>query len=203
MVPEDAQLAKATSVTRQLDVLLLGAAKKSVAADIVGNVETVGQTLVKKGVLTDKELTELKTLAKDAADKMKALDKLSGRDIAKSMKIKKQETILNADDDSGVIDLDAEDDDQAFVTSVKTETDWATNEADKEIVDGEIDLGKDAKDNAVKAFSWKRPRAIPAAVSRRGNRSRETALRRPNLRISRTTASARRYRGNSRRSSTG
>ena len=151
VVSEDAQLAKAESVVRQLDVLLLGAAKKSIAADIVKNVDTVGQTLVSKGVLTEKELTELKTLAKDAADKMKALDKLSGRDIAKSMKIKKQETILNAGDDSGVIDLDAEDDDQAFVTSVKTETDWATKEAAKEIVDGEIDLGKDAKDNAVKA----------------------------------------------------
>ena len=151
VVPGNAQQAKAESVVRQLDVLLLGSAKKSVASDIVKNVETVGQTLVKKGVLTDKELTELKTLAKDAADKMKALDKLSGRDIAKSMKIKKQETILNAGDDSGVIDLDAEDDDQVFVTSVKTETDWATNEADKEIVDGEIDLGKDAKDNAVKS----------------------------------------------------
>lgn len=70
-------------MVRKLDVLLLGAAKKSVASDIVSNVETVGQTLVSKGVLTQEELSTLKTLAEDAANKMRALDKLSGRDIAK------------------------------------------------------------------------------------------------------------------------
>ena len=182
--PGNAQQAKAENVVRQLDVLLLGAAKKSVAADIVGNVETVGQTLVSKGVLTQEELSALKTLAEDAANKMRALDKLSGRDIAKAMEIKRTTTVLagadeygvidlDEDDDDnvvqnpgggdneGVIDLDAEDDgiivigdnkgDQALASETTTATDWVTNEAAKEIVDGEIDLGKDAKDNAVKA----------------------------------------------------
>ena len=46
VAPGNAQQAKAESVVRQLDVLLLGAAKKSVAADIVNNVNTVGETLV-------------------------------------------------------------------------------------------------------------------------------------------------------------
>jgi len=94
VAPGSAQPAKAESVVRQLDVLLLGAAKKSVALDIVRNVETVGQTLVKKGVLTKEELSELKTLAEDAANKMKALDKLSGREIAKAMEIKRTTTVL-------------------------------------------------------------------------------------------------------------
>ena len=67
VAPGNAQQAKAESVVRQLDVLLLGAARKSVAADIANNVNTVGETLVKNGVLTDGELSELKTLAKDAA----------------------------------------------------------------------------------------------------------------------------------------
>ena len=184
VVPGNAQQAKAANVVQQLDVLLLGAAKKSIASDIVKNVETVGQTLVSKGVLTNEELSELKKLAEDAANKMKALDKLSGRDIAKSMEIKRTTTVLlgagedsvldlddldddnevqnpGGADDEGVIDLDAEDDgiivtgnnkgDQALASVTSTATDWATNEADKEIVDGEIDLGKDAKDNAVKA----------------------------------------------------
>ena len=45
-------------MVRKLDVLLLGAAKKSVASDIVSNVETVGQTLVSKGVLTQEEIVQ-------------------------------------------------------------------------------------------------------------------------------------------------
>ena len=117
VAPGNAQQAKAESVVRQLDVLLLGAAKKSIAADIVNNVNTVGETLVKNGVLTDGELPELKTLAKDAAEKMKAHDRFSGREIAKAMKLTKQEIILTGADDSGVIDLDEDNDDQVFETS--------------------------------------------------------------------------------------
>ena len=112
VAPGNAQPAKVDSVVRKLDVLLLGAAKKSVASDIVRNVETVGDTLVKKGVLTKEELSSLKTLAEDAANKMRALDKFSGREIAKSMEIKRTTTVLAGADDDGVIDLDDDDDDK-------------------------------------------------------------------------------------------
>ena len=155
VAPGNAQPAKVDSVVRKLDVLLLGAAKKSVASDIVRNVETVGDTLVKKGVLTKAELSELKTLAEDAANKMKALDKLSGREIAKAMEIKRTTTVLAGGDDDGVIDLDAEDDNiivthenkgnQALAAETTTETAWATKQA----VD-ENDPNQEITDNAVK-----------------------------------------------------
>jgi len=85
--PENAQpvKAEAKSVVRQLDVLLLGAAKKSVGADAVKNVETVGQSLVRKGVLSETDLTRLKDLAESAAEKLKALDKFKGMDFAKAI----------------------------------------------------------------------------------------------------------------------
>ena len=86
-VPENAQSVKAEakSVVRQLDVLLLGAAKKSVGADTVKNVETVGQSLVRNGVLSKTDVTRLKNLAKSAAEKLKALDKFKGMDFAKAI----------------------------------------------------------------------------------------------------------------------
>ena len=66
--PENAQPVKeeVKSVVRQLDVLLLGAAKKSVGADTAKNVETVGQSLVRKGVLSETDVTRLKNLAESA-----------------------------------------------------------------------------------------------------------------------------------------
>ena len=85
--PENAQPVKeaAKSVVRQLDVLLLGAAKKSVGADTAKNVETVGQSLVRKGVLSETDVTRLKNLAESAAEKLKALDKFKGMDFAKAI----------------------------------------------------------------------------------------------------------------------
>ena len=77
--------AEAKSVVCQLDVLLLGAAKKSVGADTVTNVETVGQSLVRKGVLSKTDVTLLKNLAESAAEKLKALDKFKGLDFAKAI----------------------------------------------------------------------------------------------------------------------
>ena len=96
---------------------------------------TVGETLVKNGVLTHAELSELKKLAEDAANKMRALDKLSGRDIAKAMKLTKQEIVLTRADDSGVIDLDEENDDQPLETSFNMETDWENNDTGKAVED--------------------------------------------------------------------
>jgi len=55
--------AEAKSVVQQLDVLLLNAAGKSVSADIVKNVNTIGTSLIAKGVLTQKQLSKLESLA--------------------------------------------------------------------------------------------------------------------------------------------
>ena len=99
------------SVVRQLDVLLLGAAKKSVATDIGKNLATVGQTLVAKGVMTQADLLKLSMLAKDAADKMKALDKFSGRELAAAMMIANTNIVDGGED--GVIDLDDDDEGKA------------------------------------------------------------------------------------------
>lgn len=94
---------------------------------------TVGETLVKNGVLTNAELSELKKLAEDAANKMKVLDRFSGREIAKAMKLTKQEIVLTRADDSGVIDLDEDNDDQPLETSFKMETDWKNNDTGKAV----------------------------------------------------------------------
>ena len=79
------QKAEAKSVVQQLDVLLLNAAGKSVSADTVKNVNMIGTSLVAKGVLTQKELSKLESLAETAADKLKALDKFSGRQLAEEL----------------------------------------------------------------------------------------------------------------------
>ena len=77
--------AEAKSVVQQLDVLLLNAAGKSVSADIVKNVNTIGKSLIAKGVLTQKQLSKLESLAETAAAKLKALDKFSGRELAEAL----------------------------------------------------------------------------------------------------------------------
>ena len=75
----------AKTVVRELDVLLLNAAGRSVATDTVKDVNAVGKELVNTGVISEKDLAKLENLAKDAADKLKALDKFSGREIAKAL----------------------------------------------------------------------------------------------------------------------
>ena len=77
--------AEAKSVVQQLDVLLLNAAGRSVSADIVKNVNTIGKLLIAKGVLTQKQLSKLESLAENAATKLKALDKFSGRELAEAL----------------------------------------------------------------------------------------------------------------------
>ena len=135
VAPGNAQPAKATSVVRQLDVLLLGAAKKSVASDVVTNVATVGQTLVDKGVLTQQQLANLKTLAEDAANKMKALDKFSGRELAEAMTIKNTMEVVGGGED-GVIDLDDEEEDNVGVQNPDNGDDGVID------LDAEDDNGK-------------------------------------------------------------
>ena len=87
VAPEEApqEMGKAKSVVRELDVLLLNAAGKSVSADAVSNLSTTVQSLVDKGVLTSEEQSQLKRLAENAQAKLKALDKFSGRDLAKAL----------------------------------------------------------------------------------------------------------------------
>ena len=87
VAPENAPPAKAEakSVVRQLDVLLMNAAGKSVGADIADNVKTVGGSLVAMNVLTQTEVDSLNELAKDAAQKLRALDKFSGKEFAQAM----------------------------------------------------------------------------------------------------------------------
>jgi len=76
VAPEEApqEMGKAKSVVRELDVLLLNAAGKSVSADAVENVRTVVESLVDMGVLTSKEKSQLQSLAENAQAKLKALD---------------------------------------------------------------------------------------------------------------------------------
>ena len=75
----------ARSVVQQLDVLLLNAAGNSVAADGVKRMDAMGKALVKLGVITQKDADKLVNLAKDASAKLNALDKFSGREIAKAL----------------------------------------------------------------------------------------------------------------------
>ena len=91
-VPVDAQpeKAKAKSVVQELDVLLLNAAGKSVSADAAKNVKSVNESLVKKGVMTSKEASKLERLADNAMEKLRALDKFSGRELAKAMMVDKK-----------------------------------------------------------------------------------------------------------------
>ena len=81
---------EAKNVVRDLDVLLLNAAGRSVAMDAARNVNTIGRDLVNTGVISEKDLANLESLAKDAAAKLKALDKFSGREIAKALMVDKK-----------------------------------------------------------------------------------------------------------------
>ncbi len=77
--------AEGKSVVRQLGVLLRGAGGNSVATDGVKRMDAMGKALVKLGVIDKKDADRLVNLAKDASDKLKALDKFSGREIAKAL----------------------------------------------------------------------------------------------------------------------
>ncbi|MBR3221761.1 MAG: hypothetical protein IKF72_05950 [Kiritimatiellae bacterium] len=86
-VPENAppEKAEAKSVVRELDVLLLNAAGKSVSADVTKNVTATGKALVDIGLLSQKDVSKLESLADNATAKLKALDKFSGRELAKAL----------------------------------------------------------------------------------------------------------------------
>ena len=92
--PEAPNAPRASSVVRQLDVLLLGAAGRSIGADAAVRAKTIGETLVKKGVVTAEESAKLQSLAKKAADTLKALDKFSGAELAKALMPDKNDRLV-------------------------------------------------------------------------------------------------------------
>ena len=81
---------EAKNVVKDLDVLLLNAAGRSVAMDTAKNVNAIGRDLVNTGIISEKDMAKLESLAKDAAAKLKALDKFSGREIAKALMVDKK-----------------------------------------------------------------------------------------------------------------
>lgn len=85
------------SVVKQLDVLLLNAAGKSIAADAAKQMRDVGGTLVSKGVLTQEELDGLNDLAQDAAEKLCALDRFSGAELANALTLDESNSLVWSD----------------------------------------------------------------------------------------------------------
>ena len=85
------------SIVKQLDVLLLNAAGKSIAADAARQMQDVGGKLVSKGVLTQDELDELNNLAQDAAEKLRVLDKFSGAELANALTLDEESNLVWSD----------------------------------------------------------------------------------------------------------
>lgn len=50
--------------------------------------------LAQKGVLSDREAAKLQSLAKDAANKLKALDRLSGAELARALMMDKTDRLV-------------------------------------------------------------------------------------------------------------
>jgi hypothetical protein len=71
----------AKSVMQQLDVLMLNAAKRSVVTDMGRKVTSERQLLLDWGVPAER-VGRIESLAKDATEKLLALDKFTGRQIA-------------------------------------------------------------------------------------------------------------------------
>ena len=82
------------AILRRLDVLLINAAQRSVATNIESKTRLAlsekvgekngaeGRTLVELGILTAEESAAIQELARNAAAKLRALDKFSGSDLA-------------------------------------------------------------------------------------------------------------------------
>ena len=75
------------SLVQRLDVLLLNAAKRSVMEDAGQKMKSERQTLLDWGV-PDERVTKIENLAKKAAEKLLALDKFTGRQIAEAVQEK-------------------------------------------------------------------------------------------------------------------
>ena len=96
IAPENApqpEKATAKSVVRELDVLLLNAAGKSVTTGVANRVKVTGKALLDLGVLNKEEVADLQRLSAKATDTLRALDKFSGRELANAlMKVEDGET---------------------------------------------------------------------------------------------------------------
>ena len=91
---QQAKLNETRNVIQKLDVLLLNAASRSIAASAAKDVmKTVGDKLAAAGVINDSDAAKLDNLAKDAAAKLAALDRFSGREIAMALTEKKNELV--------------------------------------------------------------------------------------------------------------
>ena len=111
--------ANAKSVVKQLDVLLLNAARKSIGSDIKGKLQTISDVLANAGIIDANELKKLVKLADEAADALSALDKFSGKDLAGAVAKKK----VKVDDWSNVENMKDPNAKAAKVT--KEVIDWA------------------------------------------------------------------------------
>ena len=63
-------------------MLLLNAAKRSIAEDAAQKTKAMGKTLQELGVITKEEANNIATLSKVASGMLAALDKFTGAEIA-------------------------------------------------------------------------------------------------------------------------
>ncbi len=80
------------SIVKQLDVLLLNAARKSVAADAGRKIADERDALIGAGI-PEAEADEIKRLARVATEKLRALDKCTGSQIADAVEMKQNKLV--------------------------------------------------------------------------------------------------------------
>ena len=91
------------SVLQQLDVLLLNAAKRSIAEDAAQKTKAMGKTLQELGVITKEEANNIATLSKVASGMLAALDKYTGAEIAGDAAKDTVKAAIDAQDDLSAI----------------------------------------------------------------------------------------------------
>lgn len=75
------------SIVRQLDVIMINAAKASVNTVAAGALKALSPQLVELGILDEKNALALEELARTAKAKTRALDALTGRQLANAIKV--------------------------------------------------------------------------------------------------------------------
>jgi hypothetical protein len=82
--PNQQPAGTAKSILKQLDVLMLNAARRSVVTDMGRKVTSERQLLLDWGVPAER-VDRIESLAKDATEKLQALDQFTGRQIAEAV----------------------------------------------------------------------------------------------------------------------
>ena len=95
----------ARSVVQQLDVLLLNAARRSVAADAEQNVIADRDAIIGAGASED-EVDAIEELARKATEKLRALDNYTGNQIADALE-KQQDWLVRSENQGSKAALDA------------------------------------------------------------------------------------------------